>query len=165
MSRSSQRRVEGALKYFDHWHAGVEMDRHDVEPAGTVCQSMSHEIVECEPRDLHSLARRDRLARLSECPALPRLHFHEHHRLAVAGDDVQFSTAAAVAPGNNCVPAALQLLTGQIFAGFSKRHAMLRHASRHQQAPRQEHYTPATVHHEDTKSTKSTKSSCTKSSS
>ena len=67
-------------------------------------------------------------AACAERAILPRLHLHEHHRLAVAGDDVQFATPATVAAGNDCVPAALQLATREIFAGFSESDSAARHA-------------------------------------
>ena len=94
------------------------MDRHDVEAAGAVGEPVPRHVVERELRHPPALERRHRLGRLAERPALPRLHLDEHQRLAVARDDVQFATAAAVAPGKNCVPAPLELRAGEIFAGF-----------------------------------------------
>src|SRR5262249_10123071 len=88
---------------------------------------MPHQVIERQPRDRAPLVRGDRFTRLSKRTSFPRLHFHEHHRLAVPGDDVQFSTAAAVTPGNNCVPAPLEFFTSQIFAGISERDACVCH--------------------------------------
>src|SRR4030095_2963488 len=98
-----------------------------VEPAGALREAMPHQVIERQPRDRAPLVCRDRFARLSKRTSFPRLHFHEHHRLAVTSDDVQFSTAAAVTPGNNCVPAPLEVFTSQSFAGFSERDACLCH--------------------------------------
>src|SRR5262249_12132213 len=42
-------------------------------------------------------------------------------------DDVQFSTAAAVAAGKKFVPPALGLAAREIFPRFARRHAGLRH--------------------------------------
>jgi hypothetical protein len=45
----------------------------------------------------------------------------------MAGDDVQFAVSAAVSPGNDCVPAAFKLATGEILAAFSQGDASLAH--------------------------------------
>ena len=105
----------------------VEMDRHDVEPARTFSKTLAHEVVERERRDSAPLQCGDRLYCGAERTAMARLHFHEHDRPAVARDDVQFSTALAVPPREDCVPAALQFPAREIFACFSKRHTMARH--------------------------------------
>ena len=52
----------------------------------------------------------------------PRLHFYEHQRLPVPGDDVNFANSGAVSPGKNCVPPARQFVRGPIFRPFSKDH-------------------------------------------
>ena len=74
------------------------------------------------------LPRCHRLAAVAERATLPRLHFDEHDRLAVARDDVHFSTTSAVAPRKNCVPSPFELGAREIFAGFPKSDAGLRHA-------------------------------------
>src|SRR5262245_2940559 len=118
---------------------------------------MSHQVLDRQPRDRAPLVRGDRFTRLSKRTSFPRLYFHEHHRLAVTGDDVQFSTATAVTPGNNCVPPPLEFFTSQIFAGVSERDACVGHET-HARAKA----LPRTAHHEAAKSTKSTKKSCTR---
>ena len=62
----------------------------------------------------------DRVGAAAERAILPRLHFDEHDRLAVARDDVDFATTPPVAPGNNCVPAAFELAAREIFPMFSE---------------------------------------------
>ena len=49
------------------------------------------------------LVQGDGLRRLAVPLAGPRLHLDEHDGRAVAGDDVNFAKAGAVAPGKNCV--------------------------------------------------------------
>ena len=66
-------------------------------------------------------------AAVAEAMPVPRLHLHKHRRLAIARDDVQFSTAAPIAPGNNCVPAALQFPAREIFADFPSSDSSVRH--------------------------------------
>src|SRR5262245_36197270 len=88
---------------------------------------MPHQVIERQPRDRAPLGRGDRFTRLSKRMSFPRFHFHEHHRLAVTGDDVQFSTATAVTPGNNCVPAPFEFFTSQVFADVSERDACVCH--------------------------------------
>src|SRR6185295_18651481 len=110
--------VEGALKDLDRRFPRVEMDRHDVEAAGTAREVMSHHVVEREPCHPPALERSDRFGRVSERTTLPRLHLDEHQRGAIPRDDVQFATAPPVAPRNYCVPAPLQLAAREIFACF-----------------------------------------------
>src|SRR5262249_30733595 len=50
-----------------------------------------------------------------------RLHLDEHDRRSVAGDDVNFSSARAIAARKNCVPTALQFGAREVFAKFSER--------------------------------------------
>src|SRR5262245_23542105 len=113
---------------------------------------MSHQVIDRQPRDRAPLVRGDRFTRLSKRTSFPRLYFHEHHRLAVTGDDVQFSTATAVTPGNNCVPPPLEFLTSQIFAGVSECDTCVCHET-HARAKA----LPLTGYHEGAKDTKSTK--------
>jgi hypothetical protein len=55
------------------------------------------------------------------------LHFDEDKRLAVARDDVQFSTASSVSARDNCVPSPFELTARQIFTGFAERDARPAH--------------------------------------
>src|SRR5262249_48618205 len=79
------------------------------------------------PGDPVALQPRDRIGGLAELVTVARLDLDEDDRPAVARDDVNFSTTRAVAPGKYCVPATRQLLAREIFAGFSKGNAGLRH--------------------------------------
>src|SRR3954468_15864910 len=88
---------------------------------------MSHDVVERDPGDPMALQSGDRFGGLSELVTLARLDLDEHDHLAVARDDVNFSTPRAVAPGKYCVPATGQLFAREILAGFSKGDAGLRH--------------------------------------
>src|SRR5262249_14162347 len=83
--------------------------------------------------ELHNsmlLQRRDGLPAVAERVAVTSLDFDEDDRIAVARDDVNFSTAPAVAPGKNCPPALLERLTREIFAQFSEADPVLRHGRR-----------------------------------
>ena len=81
-----------------------EMDRDDVEPARAVDEMMPRKKVGGEMRHPPLLPRRHGFAAVAECTIFPGLHFHEHDRLSVARDDVQFSAAAPVASRKNDVP-------------------------------------------------------------
>src|SRR6266576_6417654 len=100
---------ECVLNDLDDRLARVELYRDDVEPARTGGQAMSHHVVARELRDPAALEAGDRFGRLTERAAIARLHLDKYQRRPVSRDDVQFSTALAVAPGNNCVAAALEL--------------------------------------------------------
>ena len=93
---------------------------------------MPHDVVRRQTDDSLLLVPGDRFGSGAERTAVSRLHFHEHQRRAVARDDVQFATAAAVTPGENCVPAALELPARVGFPRFSQRNpiGLLEHADR-----------------------------------
>src|SRR5688572_4586379 len=55
----------------------------------------------------------------------PCLDLHEHEHLAIARNDVNFSTSRAVTSVKNCVPAGTQDPAGQLFPLFSQRNAMI----------------------------------------
>src|SRR5258708_7682523 len=89
----TQRPVTGSLRSsgikcvlidFNRRLARVEVNRADVEPAGTTGQMMPHHEVRGEPHHPCSLEGRDRFRRLAEVPAGPRLHLDEHYRRPVA---------------------------------------------------------------------------------
>ena len=63
------------------------------------------------------LARRDGLGRRAALGVTPGLDLDEDEAAAVARDDVNFSSAGAVAGGNDCVPA---LLEGRAREGFAE---------------------------------------------
>src|SRR5207237_8053006 len=86
-----------------------EVNRDDVETAGRVVEMMSHHVLRCQPDDSLLLVPRDRFGRPAEGAAVAGLNFDKHQRRSVARDDVQFATATPMPPGNNCVPAALEL--------------------------------------------------------
>src|SRR5918911_968683 len=112
--------IECVLKNLHHGPSAVELNRHHVEPAGTLGDVLAHDVVGGQPRHAQLLQPRDRLGRVAEPVAVARLHFHEYQRRAVARDDVDFSTAPAVPPGKYCVPAPFELATREIFASFSE---------------------------------------------
>src|SRR6266478_3000821 len=112
---------------LDDGAAGLELDRHHVEATGTIRQSMAHQVLERQLHDPPALQARDRLGRAAEPAAVARLDFDEDEGGAVTRNDVQFATTAAVAPLNDCVPAAFQLATGQIFADFPERDSCVTH--------------------------------------
>ena len=116
----SVRGVERPLIDLDRGTSKLKVNRHDVEAARAVGHVSAHHVVACEIGDSSALESGDRFGRRAERVALASLHFDEHQRPAVTGDDVNFATARAVAPRNNRVPAALQLAAREIFPVFSK---------------------------------------------
>src|SRR5580765_1924611 len=107
--------IECVLEHLDNRAARFEVNRHDVEPARTLAQMMTHDEILCEVRHPALLHRCHRLGRGPVLAALSRLHFDEHERPIPAGNDVQFATPPPISPGNDCVPAPLELRAGQIF--------------------------------------------------
>src|SRR6266850_171390 len=112
--------IECVLENLDLRSTRVEMNRDDVEPAGAAGQMMSRHVIHRQLRDPVLLEPCDRLGCLAKGAAITRLDLDEDQRRAVARDDIQFTTAAAIAPGKDCVPAALQLPAREIFAGFAE---------------------------------------------
>src|SRR4029077_20152839 len=86
--------------------------------------------LERELRNPASLERGDGFRRLAKLVPDARFHFNEHERSAIPGDDVQFANTKPIAPGNYCVPAALELRAREIFARFSKLDARTGHGPR-----------------------------------
>ena len=101
------------------------VDGHHVKPARRVVQMVTGQVIDGHLRDALLLAPRDRRRRAAEIVPGARLHFHEDRRLAVAGDDVNFSVPGAISARKNCVPAAPQLGAGQIFSHFPERVAWI----------------------------------------
>src|SRR5947207_4571495 len=132
-----QRHVERVLKYFDRRLPFVEVNRDDVKTARTAGQPMADHVLERHARHAKALPAVDRFRPGAEREILTRLDLHEHQRPGVAGNDVQFSTPPSIAARKNHVPAALQLATGEIFAGFSQIDPAARHAPTWQQTPSQ----------------------------
>ena len=100
---------------------------------GRFGQPVARQVVDApSTRSLPLLARRHRLGRGPELRGRPRLDLDEHDRLAVARHDVDFAMPRAVAARKNCVPAALELGDGAIFAGFSELLALRRSCCRQQ---------------------------------
>lgn len=88
---------------------------------------MAHQVVGRELDDTVLLERGDSLAAVAERVAVPGFDFNEDNRIPVARDDVNFSTPPAVAAGKNCPPTLLKFANREIFAQFSKGHALLSH--------------------------------------
>jgi hypothetical protein len=95
---------------------------------------MSHHVFRRQADDSLLFLPRHRLGGVAEGAGIARLHFDEHQRRSVAGDDVQFSTAATMPPRNNCVPKAFELAAREIFAGFAQNNTVARHAGPPQQS-------------------------------
>src|SRR5439155_8865920 len=91
---------------------------------------VAHHVLNGQRRNAPPFHSRNRFGRIAKRTALPRLHLDEHQSSAVASDDVNFSEAGPVTPRNNCVPAALELTTGEIFAGFSEFDTLARHRAK-----------------------------------
>jgi len=108
--------VESVLIQLNPRRLFAYVDRDDVEPTRAVDQPVPRQIVlrdACHPPPLEP---RDRFRPGAKLAPLARLDLDEDDGLAIARDDVQFSTATPISPGKNCVPATLQLLAGEIFA-------------------------------------------------
>ena len=90
---------------------------------------MARHVLERQPGHRPALRPRDRVGGFAEVAALAGFHFDEHQRATIARDDVQFAAAPAVAARNNCVPATLELATGEIFAAFSEQNPGARHGA------------------------------------
>src|SRR5262245_43347893 len=99
----------------------VHVDGDDIESTRTLDQIVPCHIVQRHTCHAPPFERRDRLRACTELAPFARLDLDEHHDLPVARNDVQFSTPAPVTAGKNCVPAALELLAGEIFAEFPQR--------------------------------------------
>src|SRR3954451_14627597 len=112
--------IEGVLKQLEDRRAAGELNRHDVEPAAAVAAVMARQVVLRDLDNPLALERSHRVGAAAERVILTRLHLDEHDRLPVARDDVNFATASAVAPGDDCVPAAFQLAARQLFAVFAE---------------------------------------------
>ena len=108
--------VERALEQVNRRAGTVDLNRHHVESARAVRETMPGDVVERHLRDAPPFAGGHGVHPFAEFTAIPRLHLDEDQRLAVAGDDVEFATAAAVAPGKYDVPSTLQLRARKIFA-------------------------------------------------
>src|SRR5581483_10484271 len=129
--------IECVLHDLDRGLAGVDANRDDVEAARDAGEAMPHHIVDGGLGDAPLLERRHRVVAVAEFVAVARLHLDEDDRRAVARDDVQFSPAATVAAGKNCVPAAFELGDGEIFAQFSKARTGVGHGDAGQQEAHQ----------------------------
>jgi hypothetical protein len=118
-SRGSHRCIKCVLIDLDRRFGAAHVDRDDVESTGTIEQPVAGEIVACQLLHPEALEAGDRLRGVPELVPAARLHFHEHHRRTIAGDDVQFATPPAITAGKNCVPAPFQLEAREIFSDFT----------------------------------------------
>jgi hypothetical protein len=108
--------IERVLIQLNAWLLATHVDRHDIEATGTLDQVVPRHIVQPDARHPSSLEQRDRLGARTELTSFAGLDLDKHNRLAIARDDVQFSAAAPIPAGKNCVPSTLKLLAGEIFA-------------------------------------------------
>ncbi len=122
--------VEGVLEYFNVWYCPTEGNDHDIETAGGLGEPVTGKEVEGHGRDAAALEGCDRLGPSAKLAAVPRLDLDEHDGPAIARDDVNFSTTATIAAGNNLVPPPFEFGTGEIFSGFSKDLSRIRHDPR-----------------------------------
>ena len=84
---------------------------------------MLHDVFMGETDDAPPFPPGYRFGGVAERLTVTRFHFNEHQCRSVAGDNVQFATAAPVTPRNNYVPASLELAAREILAGFPERNA------------------------------------------
>ena len=95
-------------------------DADDVESDRPMLALMYGKI---EPRhgdDAPLLPPGDCLGRNAAPGIATRLHLNKDHRVAVGRDNVNFANSGAIAPGKNCVPAALERPAREIFADYSE---------------------------------------------
>src|ERR1051326_3876718 len=81
--------IERVLNHLDIRRAALELNRHAAEAPRALRKMMSHEVLARQPRHPQLLQRRHGFGRLAEPTPRPRLHFDEHERAPIAGDDVQ----------------------------------------------------------------------------
>ena len=98
----------------------LDVDGDHVEAAWPIVQAMPGQIVYGHLRQAALLPCGDRLFAAAELLADARLHFDEHRRALMRGDDVNFSNASSVATIKNCVPESLELGAREIFTMFSE---------------------------------------------
>ena len=98
-----------------------EIDGHYIKSARSALKLMPRKVIDRHMRDFALLPGGHRGRAAAIRVALARLYLDEDGRLAVSGDDVNFSKPGPVAPRKNCVPAALQLGAREIFAQSSQR--------------------------------------------
>src|SRR5262245_21653852 len=102
--------VECVLVDLDNRHAGFEVYGDHVKTARAFRQPVAGEVFQRQLLHPAALHPRDGFTRSAKRAAVTRLHFHEHQRRTIAGDDIQFSTAATIPARKNCVPAPQQFL-------------------------------------------------------
>src|SRR4051812_5610092 len=90
--------IECVLVDLDGRLAPLELDRHDIEPEGTVDEMVPRQVVGGKPHDSAPLSGAHRFDRLSIRVPPAGLDLDEYGRPSIAGDDVQFATGHAVAP-------------------------------------------------------------------
>jgi hypothetical protein len=98
----------------------VERDRNNIESAGLICKAAPRQKVYRHLANPVLLPASHRLGTITERRGRPRLDLHEHNHALMAGDDVNFSIAGAVAAIKKFVPAATKLGAREIFAEFSQ---------------------------------------------
>src|ERR1043166_6638233 len=109
--------IEGVLKDFDLGRTVVEMNRDDVERAGTIVNAVRRKICGRQPYQLALFRRGDRFGRRSEFMAGPRLHFDEYQRGPITRHDVDLAGRHTISSSDDRIPARLELLARQVFAG------------------------------------------------
>jgi hypothetical protein len=93
---------------------------HHVETTWSIIQPVPRKKIHCHFCNAALLPRRDRLGAIAESVPGARFDLDEHGHIAVAGDDVDFAIAGAVAAFENCVPALEQFCAGDVFANDSE---------------------------------------------
>ena len=97
----------------------VDVDGDDIEAARTIVKVVAREVVERHLRDTALFPRCHGGGAAAEFVAGPRFDFNEDGDLAIPGHDVDFAESRPVSPGKNHVPAAPELVAGELFARFS----------------------------------------------
>ena len=111
--------MECVLVYINARPTAVERDRNNIESAGQIGKAAPRQKVYRHLADPVLLPAGDRLGAIPERLRRPRLDLDEHDHTLMAGDDVNFSIASAIAAIKKFVPAATKLRAREIFTTFS----------------------------------------------
>jgi len=109
---------ESILKHFHGGLPAIEVNRDDVETARTILQMVLHHVFGSDRGDAVLLIPSNGFGRGAERAALAGLHFDEHQRRSIPGNDIDFATPTPEPPGKYCVPPPFELRAGQILACF-----------------------------------------------
>jgi hypothetical protein len=98
------------------WHAAIDQDAQRVEAEVVGLELAFGEVPFCEGTNGRPLARGNRLERVAESGAGPKLDFHENEGRALAEDEVDLAVSRAVVALNEDEAAVPEILEREVFA-------------------------------------------------